>query len=178
MPGWLTNGMPVAAPLIVNGVPTSSGSSVINGVSFPWGVEGPYTQCRAAALVPVDTESANGAQPQTVAATVFQIAALSAAFSTNTATSTAGAATLNTTAGRIVTEALTTAPGATYTFVLTNSLFTTTSPAPQVAMLDGTCTAGFMTINSVQVAAGSCTIVFQNTGTTALNGTKLIVFHI
>lgn len=178
MAGWLTNGMPVAQPLIVNGVVTSSGSIIQNGTAYSQGVEGPYTQGHASALIPLDTEGVAGAQPQTVAITAFGIAALASALVTNTATSTAGAATLNTTAGRVVTEALTTAPGATYTFVLTNSLFTVNSVAPIVTMLDGTCTTGLMQINSVQVAAGSATIVFQNIGTAALNGTKLISFHI
>lgn len=165
MPGWITDGMPLAAPQTANGVVATAP----NGLS---------TQPTSGGLNPVDIGGTGGASPQTVALTNFQIAAIAAALSVNTATSTVHAATLNTTEGMVTTEALTTAAGATYTFTLTNSLLVAGAAAPQVVMRDGTNTAGAVQLNSVTNAVGSSVFVFQNVGTAAWNGTKLIAFHV
>jgi hypothetical protein len=168
--GWLTNGLPT--------IVANTFDSVV--ASAPQGI---YTQALANGLVPVDTEIPSGVAPQTVAANLFQIGAIAfAEVVQNTTTSTVHAATLNTKAGYIITEALTTAAGATYTFTLTNSLFTTTSSQPlAVAMYNGTNTGGGggqgMQLTSITMNSGSATLVFTNTGTTALNGTMTIIFH-
>jgi hypothetical protein len=178
MAGWITDGMPLVGPITGNGVPGNTGVVINNGTTISMGGTISYTQVGAAGLIPVDTGLASGGIPQTVAATVFQIAAHAASLQANTATSTAGAATLNTVGGLITTEALTTAPGATYTFTLTDSLILATSPVPQVEMFDKTNTAGTVQVTSVTNAAGSSVFVFTNVGTAAFNGTKTIAFHI
>lgn len=165
MAGWDTNGLPLVGPQTANGVAAVPPNGVV-------------TQPTAAGLVQSNMPSAGGSAPITVAVTNFQIAAIAAALITNTATSTVHAATLNTREGLITTEALTTAPAATYTFTLTNSQLIAGAPAPQIVIRDGTNTGGSMQLNSVTNATGSTVLVFQNVGTTALNGTMLIAFHV
>ena len=162
--GWLTNGVQVVQPFVQNTV-------TIAPV--------PLTLVGSKTLFAADSEQASGAQPQNTAATAFQIASAAAALIANSATSTVHTATLNTTAGYMLTEALTTAAGADYTFQIVNSLFTKTSPAPQVQLHDGTNTAGAAVVKSVDVTTttGTCTAVFTNTGTAAWNGTKILAFH-
>lgn len=178
MPGWLAAGLPTVGPIYVNGVAQTVTPMNFNGSTVSGGPAPVYTMLSASALVPVDTEQGGGVQPQTVAATAFQIAAHAASLAVNTGTSTAGAATLNTKSGRVTTEALTTAPGATYSFALTNSLFTVNSPAPQVHVTDGTNTGGALQLTSITLGAGTATIVLTNAGTSALNGTLVLAFHV
>lgn len=165
MPGTSTNGLPLIQATVQNGVTLTPPA-------------GTFTNLQAADLVAVDTEMASGQSPQSVAATVWQLAAFATDLILNQATSTVHTATLNTSAGLITTEAVTTAPGSTYTFTLTNSLITTTSPVPQVQCRRGTNTGGVAQITSITVASGSCTIVITNVGTTAFNGTLGIAFHV
>jgi hypothetical protein len=176
--GWLTDGLPPVAAITQNGtaVPTSVVNN--NGSVISQGGTVSYTNVGAASLLPLDTELASGGIPQTVGATAFQIAALAGGLIQNTATSTVHTATLNTESGLMLTEALTTAAGATYTFQLVNSLILATSPAPQVQMHDGTNTGGATQVTSITNAAGTSTVVFTNTGTSAWNGTKVILFHV
>jgi hypothetical protein len=94
MPGFLTNGLPMLA------------------------------QVSARMLVNADTQFQRGAAPQSIAASALQIAAAIGDCILNAATSTAGAVTQNTLGGLVTTEALTIAPGATYSFTLTNSQIT------------------------------------------------------
>lgn len=164
MAGELTNGLPLISAPLLNTVT----QTVPNGL---------YSNLSAQALIPVDTQLASGAQPQTVAATAFQVAALAGALINNTVTSTAGAATKNTTTGLIYTEALTTASGADYVMTLTNSLLTTTTPAPQIGVRSGTNTAGAFAVKSVVNGSGSSVITITNVGTAAFNGTLNIMFH-
>lgn len=178
MPGWLSSGVQTVGAITVNGVVQTIGGINFNAGFTPGGVAPPYTQLGAGALISADTEVNAGVQPQTVAATAFQIAAHAVSFTTSFATSTAGAATLNAKSGRIIIEALTTAPGATYSFVLTNSLIAAASPAPQVALVDITNTGGAVQLTSVTNAAGSSTFVFTNVGATAFNGTFALAFHV
>lgn len=125
----------------------------------------------------IDTELAQGVQPQTEAVALLSLALQFTTVTNNTATSTVHAATLNTSGGNIITEALTTAVGATYTFTLTNSLVTAASVV-NVVMVGGTNTGGTITLTSVTPASGSVVFVWTNTGTTAFNGTMLIAFHL
>jgi hypothetical protein len=98
--------------------------------------------------------------------------------SVGSATSTAGAATINQQAGQITTEALTTAAGATYTMTLTNSLVSATSTV-LVTVGKGTATTGTATVCWVTPAAGSAVITIQNiNASAALNGTITINFAV
>lgn len=161
MPGFLTNDLPTLPQ--VN-----------------WGMR-----------VPVDTEFPRGLNPASVAGTALQIAGTLAEVMLNTATSTAAAATQNTFGGLITTEALTTAPGATYSFTLTNSQITAAYLAaggiPEAGIYSVSNTGGnvppdymsaVMTLVSVTPAVGSVTFVWRNDGDTALNGTMAIVWHL
>jgi hypothetical protein len=165
MAGEYTNGRPLVQALVQNGVTITP----VPLTNLP----------NASALLPADVPQPGGQQPITVAATAFQVAAAAAAMITNTVTSTVHTGTLNTTEGLMVTEALTTAAGATYTFQLVNSLIVSAAtPAPEVQMKNGTNTAGAAQVTSITNAAGTCTVVFTNTGTAAWNGTMLIPFHV
>lgn len=162
--GWLNNGQVRVQPRIQNGttvspVPTTNVSGTNSAIS-------------------VDTNNAAGQAPETAAASAFQIASAIAAMIENNATSTVHTGTLNTTMGRFLTEALTTAAGATYTFQIVDSLFLTTSNLPEVQIHDGSNTAGAAEVSSVAIlTTGTATAIFTNTGTAAWNGTKVITFH-
>jgi len=95
-----------------------------------------------------------------------------------TGTSTASAATINTQAGTVTTEALTTAAGSTYTMTLTNSLVTASSIV-LVSVGKGTATAGEPVVQFVTPAAGSVVILIRNVAAAAaLNGTIKINFAV
>lgn len=97
---------------------------------------------------------------------------------TKTATGAAGAATLNKPSGKITTEALTTAAGATYTLTLTNSEIAA-ADIVQVSVALGTATTGTPTITTVKPAAGSVVIIVQNIhASAALNGTLVFAFQV
>lgn len=162
MAGWLTNGVPPVTALVNTGTTTSPA---------------PLTNLTAQCLIPIDTPGTGGAEPITVAATPAQIAAYAAELIYNSATSTAGAATLARNGGVILTEALTTAINAHYTMTVTNSLVAVADPPIQVQIHQGTATAGIMQVDSVTNQAGSFVAIFTNVGTAAVNGTELITFH-
>lgn len=95
---------------------------------------------------------------------------------TKTAAASAGAATLNKNAGRITSEALTTAGLADYTLTLTNSQI---AAADQVLVNvgNGTNTQGDAVVGTVTPAAGSVVIIIRNAhATQALNGTLIVSF--
>jgi hypothetical protein len=95
-----------------------------------------------------------------------------------TATATAGAATLNKMAGKITSEALTTAAGGDYILTLTNDQV---AAADMVfaSVANGTNTGGEIFVELVQVSAGSIVMEIHNHSTlTALNGTIVISFLI
>ncbi len=97
---------------------------------------------------------------------------------TGTATSTAGAATINYQCGIITTEALTTAAGATYTMTLTNSAISASSIV-LVTVGKGTATTGEPVVQFVTPASGSCVILIRNVAAAAaLNGTIKIGFTV
>ncbi len=95
---------------------------------------------------------------------------------TKTATAVTGAATLNKASGKITTEALTTAAGASYTLTLTNSQIAAADTV-FVSLANGTNSAGLPMVGLVTPAAGSATIVVNNIhASAALNGTLVISF--
>ncbi len=170
MPGWTTNGAPNPGPLTVNGVAQTPPAGTI-------------PQLSSLSEISADTEVASGSPPQTVAAFACQIAMLACAMVKNTQTSTVHAATSNTISGQIVTEALTTAAGATYTMTLTNSLLAVAPAAGTYSQIlfdirSGTNTKAGMVPSSYTVGSGTVDLVFTNTGTAALNGTMVIAWHL
>lgn len=97
---------------------------------------------------------------------------------TGTATATAGAATLTKVAGKITSEALTTAAAATYTLTLTDTEIEATDLV-FASVAYGTSTTGTPAIARVTPSAGSCVIVVQNIhASAALNGTIVISFFV
>jgi hypothetical protein len=97
---------------------------------------------------------------------------------TKTATATAGAATLNKSAGVITSESLTTAAAAVYTLTITNS---TIAAADQVfaSVSFGTSTTGEPVVERVTPGAGSVVIRVKNVaGAAALNGTIKVAFMV
>lgn len=97
---------------------------------------------------------------------------------TGTATAVAGAATLNKVTGKITSEALTTAAGATYVLTVTNS---EVEAADLVfASADyGTSTAGTLAVADVRPDNGEIVIVVQNIhAANAVNGTIVISFFV
>jgi hypothetical protein len=172
MAGWLSNGVVNPGPATVNGVVQVAPA-------------GTYPQLSSLAEISADTEQLAGASPQTVAAFAAQIAMIACAMIHNTQTSTVHAATSNTFSGQVVTEALTTAAGAVYTFTLTNSLIAATTnlatPAYANIVFDirsGTNTVPGMVPTSATAGAGSTVLTFTNNGTAALNGTMVIGWHL
>lgn len=155
MAGLYTNQMPVVQPSAVTG----SQYFNVNGYE----------------RLPLDTETAAGVAPQSVAATAFQAAAIAAAASTNTASATAGAATKNTNLGVISSEGISTAAGATYTLTLTNSLVTATSNVQAAAYLGTSTSGGPLQVVSITPASGSVVIVVKNAGTAALSGGTIVI---
>jgi hypothetical protein len=93
-----------------------------------------------------------------------------------TATTTAGAATVNKQSGVLTTPALTTASGAAYTITLTNSEIKTTSVI-LCQIMGGSNTTPGITIIATPLA-GSATILLENSGVAAaaLNGTVILGF--
>lgn len=162
MPGLLTDGYQTVDP----GVPS----------------EGSYNAVTGYELIASDTQRSGGAAPQSVAMTPFQIAAMAAGMSVNTTTASGtgstSTATLNVYLGRVISDAITTAAGATHTLTLTNSTVAATSEVQvSVYSLANTGATG-LTITSVTPAAGSVVIAMKNNGAAAVNGTVVWVFQV
>ena len=97
-------------------------------------------------------------------------------YDNGTATATAGAATLAKVAGRITSESLTTAAGATYTLTLTNTRIAATDLV-FVSLAMGTATTGTPVVTTVKPAAGSVVVIIQNIhASAALNGTIILSY--
>lgn len=97
-------------------------------------------------------------------------------FDRGTATSTAGAATINHQAGVVTTEALTTASGAAYSFTLTNSRITTASIV-LCQLLGGTNTKHGLSFTAVPGSGSAAISVLNNDiSAAALNGTLIFGF--
>ncbi|PZU22216.1 MAG: hypothetical protein DI589_12085 [Shinella sp.] len=95
-----------------------------------------------------------------------------------TASATTGAATLNKVAGKVTSEALTTAAAATYTLTLTNSKIAA-SDLVFASVALGTATTGTPAVARVTPAAGSAVIVIQNIhASAALNGTIVVSYAV
>lgn len=183
MPGWLSNGVQNVGAPIQNGVTVTVPAFVNNGTVQSGGVAPQYAQLGALAEISADTEAAQGRQPQTVAALAAQVAMIACAMVHNTVTSTVHAATSNTFSGQVVTEALTTAAGAVYTFTLTNSLIAAAAAAGVFSNIafdirSGTNTVEGMVPTSSTAGSGSTVLTFTNAGTAALNGTMVIAWHL
>jgi hypothetical protein len=89
-----------------------------------------------------------------------------------------GAATLNALAGKVTTEALTTAAGAAYTLTLTNSKIAA-GDIVQAVVGNGSNTQGVVVVGRIEPAAGSCVITVRNEhASQALNGTLVISFFV
>lgn len=160
MSGWLTNGM-TAATLPLTGAET----------------------------FPLDTNAANGAQPQSEAATLFQLKAWlfgnsnvppTASMFTASCTGAGGTstATLNAGYGVLTTAALTTVAAASHVITLTNSVVTANSLI--LANVGyGTATTGEPAIHNVSVATGTAVITIRNDAAAApVNGTLKVFFLI
>lgn len=95
-------------------------------------------------------------------------------------TAVSGAATLNQGTGRVTSESLTTAAGATYTLTLTNSVIDASGNAMVLAAVHlGTATTGMPAITTVTPGNGQVVIIVQNIhATAALNGTIVIDFMV
>jgi hypothetical protein len=95
---------------------------------------------------------------------------------TKTATAAAGTATLNKASGKIATEALTTAAGASYALSLTNSQVAAADTV-FASVANGTNSAGDPVIGLVTPGAGFVTIIVNNRhASAALNGNLVISF--
>lgn len=95
-----------------------------------------------------------------------------------TATAVSGAATSNAYAGKVTTESLTTAAGATYTLTLTNN-FIAVADVVLVNVGRGSDTTGTPVVASVTPAAGSVVIIIQNIhATAAFNGTLQVGYRV
>lgn len=93
-----------------------------------------------------------------------------------TATSTAGAATINHQAGVVTTEALTTAAASAYAFTLTNNRITTASIV-LVMLMGGTNTTRGIELRAIPSAGSAAISVYNNNvAGTALNGTLIFGF--
>jgi hypothetical protein len=169
MSGLYTNGVPVVGPLTQNGV-------------LQTGDNGLVAQLTGYEKTAMDTNYLNGQSaqaqvfPSTVAAHAFDIAALYFAIANHTGTAASAAVTLNQPQGTITSETLTTAAGSSYSLVLTNSFITAASNVKAAAFLKGSTAGGPLQITSITPAAGSATIVVQNTGAAALNNTIAVMF--
>jgi hypothetical protein len=117
-------------------------------------------------------EDALAAEWKTTGASDLQVDA-------GTATATAGAATLSKVAGKITTEALTTAQDAIYTLTLTNTEIAA-GDMVFASVADGTNTQGTPIIGQVNPGSGSVVIEVINKHATAeaLNGTLEISFFV
>jgi hypothetical protein len=99
---------------------------------------------------------------------------LSRIFGGGTATASAGAATLNATAGLITSESVTTAAGATYTLTLPHNQIAATDLVFASVTTAGT---GTPAVTKVTPAGGSLVIVVQNIhASAAFNNTLKIAF--
>lgn len=95
-----------------------------------------------------------------------------------TATSTAGAATINHQAGVVTTEALTTDAAAAYAFTLTNSRIATTSIV-NVQLMGGTNTTRGLECRAIPSNGSAAISIYNNNvAGTALNGTLIFGFEV
>lgn len=127
-------------------------------------------------LYSADASNTNWSGTTVTATGLISGGALQVDTGTKTATATGGAATLAKDSGKITSESLTTAAGATYTLTLTNSAIAAADMVFASVAL-GTATTGMPVITRVTPGATSVVIVVQNIhASAALNGTIVISF--
>lgn len=97
----------------------------------------------------------------------------------STVAAVAGAATLHKAAGKVTSEALTTAQNATYTLTLTNTRIEA-GDMVLTSLANGTNTQGTPIVTRVTPAAGSVVILVKNMhdAAQALNGTIVVTFWV
>jgi hypothetical protein len=128
--------------------------------------------------VPVDTQYAGGAYPQTAYVTAGALKTYTQGGAIVTASATAGAATANGERVVVTSEALTTAAAAVYTLTLTDSSIAATS-LMTCSTGNGTNTTVGPTLAGVTPGAGSAVISVRNThASAALNGTITVACRI
>jgi hypothetical protein len=112
-----------------------------------------------------------------VAALVAPAAALNLEQAPQRATAAAGAATLNSPAGTITTESLSTAAGATYTLTLQNGNIIQQNSVVLVSIANGSNAAGDPSLQLVTPGNGKVVVTVVNRhATNAFNGTLLVSF--
>lgn len=95
-----------------------------------------------------------------------------------TASATAGAATLSKSAGKVTSEAITTAAAALYTLTITNTQVAAADLA-FASVANGTNTQGSPIIEKVTAGAGTLTILVRNAhASQAFNGTIVVSFMV
>jgi hypothetical protein len=156
------------------GVPTTSGANNINFVNVGTASAGDF-------LVAAN----NLSDVANASTSLFNLGGLALAggqmtgsvlMDRGTATSTAGAATINHQAGVVTTEALTTAAASAYAFTLTNSRITTASIV-LLQLMGGTNTTRGLELRAIP-GSGSATLSIYNNNVagSALNGTLIFGF--
>jgi len=111
-----------------------------------------------------------------VAQTPFRPEYLALGTGAKTATATAGAATLSESAGKVTSEALTTAAAATYTLTITNTRVEAGDQA-FASVANGTNSAGAPVVQTVTPGNGTLVIVVRNShASAAFNGTLRVSF--
>jgi Na+-transporting NADH:ubiquinone oxidoreductase subunit NqrD len=94
------------------------------------------------------------------------------------ATAASNAATCSAIAGKVTSEALTTAAAASYTCTITNTLVAAADNVV-VSIANGTNTQGITVVSKVTPAAGSFVVIVHNLhGSQALNGTIVLSFFV
>ena len=159
MPGFLTNGLPML------------------------GQVGPQM------FINVDTELPRGTNPQSVAASAFQVAAALGECLLNHQSGTTSA-TSNTLGGTVTIASLGTEPLEDFVFVLTNDLiddmYLARGMVPEVALYSGTNKGGripglmsaLMMLQSTTPVHGKVTWVFKNMGNDKLDGSMNLLWHL
>jgi len=145
-------------------------------------------------LVPVDTNLPRGEAPQSVAASLVQIAGMYAEVASNQAALAGTEATSHRLGGYINIPSLSTPVGGEYSLTLVNNLITPQYIAvggfPQVAMLSRDNTGGIVTNAHPPVMSARMELIehgldvghahwlWVNAGHSPLNGTMIVVWHL
>jgi hypothetical protein len=156
------------------GVPITSGANNINFVTI--------TAAGSSLYLEVANNLSDVANPATSIANIGGLPVAggqmtgSILLDRGTATSTAGAATVNHQAGVITTEALTTAAASAYAFTLTDSRITTASIV-QLQLMGGTNTTRGLELRAIPGSGTAAISIYNNNvAGTALNGTLIFGF--
>jgi len=141
-------------------------------------------------FVPVDTELPRGTNPQSVAASAFQVAAALGDCLNNHEEADGHEVSKHTLGGTVLTEELHTDPHEEYTFTLHNNLIDMTYLAhgtlPEVGIYSATNTGGvipgymyaIMVLHSTMPGLHRVDWTWRNMGETPLNGRMYILWHL